>query len=81
MDSKEDMKTLDEFRQAISKITSDKGTFNKLMDAYRVEDIDTCKEIFKEFDFRPPICHLMCQFVCWVERIVRCYRICRAICF
>lgn len=78
--SKEDLRTLDELRGAIAKITADRETFNNLVEAYGKENVESYESILKKFDFPPPICRLVCDFVCWVIRIVKCERICRVVC-
>ena len=77
---KEDMATLEEFRQALAKITADRDLFNDLINAHQREDIELLKDMMKKFEFRPPVCMVFCHFICWVVRIVKCIRVCEIIC-
>jgi hypothetical protein len=78
---KEDMVTLEEFREALVKIAADKDLFHDLIHAHQREDIELLKDLMKKFEFRPPVCRVFCYFVCWVQHIIRCARVCDIICF
>ena len=67
--TKEDDKTLEQFREAVHNLTADPGLFLKLNKAIVAEDVRAYQEILHKLEFPPIICHM----VCWWVHSVRCY--------
>lgn len=77
---KEDLKTLETFREALAKITADRQVFTNMVEAYDRQDIGRLQEIVNKFDFHPPLCFFVCRTICWIEHTIRCAKVCEIIC-
>jgi len=67
--TKEDDRTLDQFRETVQKLTADRDLFLKLNEAVVAEDAASYQGILQELKCPPIICHM----ICWWIHACRCY--------
>ncbi len=77
---KEDYNKLEEFREAIAKITADREAFRNIIQAHEKHDAERFQDILKKLELMPLHCIILCRFVCWLDYTIRCERICKVIC-
>ncbi len=77
---KKDYNKLEEFREAIAKITADREAFRDIIKAHEKQDAKGFENILKGLELLPLHCIILCRFICWLECTIRCERICKAVC-
>ena len=77
---KEDYIKLEEFREAIAKLTADRETFRNVIEAHEKQDVKRFQEILKRLELTRPHWIIVCWFICWIQCRIRCIRICRVLC-
>ena len=77
---KDDNITLEEFREALARITADREIFKNMIEAHKREDASTFQDIVRKLELDQPRCIFVCRFICWIECVIRCERICTVFC-
>jgi hypothetical protein len=77
---KEDYARLEEFREAIAKFTASREAFKNIVEAHQKHDVERFRELLKRLELSPPMCQIVCWFICWIEYRIRCGRICTVLC-
>jgi len=77
---KQDYIALEEFRKALAEIAADREVFKNMIEAHEKEDVKMFQEIMKKLELDRPICIWVCRFICWIQHIIRCERVCTILC-
>ena len=70
---------LEEAREAIAKLTSDREVFKNIIEALDKRDVKRFQGILKELDLLQ-FCIPVCRLICWMECHVRCELRCDWVC-